>query len=141
MLLHKPSENVTQRRAGVQSLSKAPLKLILRRNFFSQSQTLQFFSRHTFKSGSYFYIFANIEQACSSLFNPVWVVNSIPIVDLNVNLHIWMFDRQILNYVLLEKIKLWDTLSVTCWKQFTVEQKKLWWTLIFISRKFFPREV
>ena len=108
LLLHKPSETVTQTRAGVQSLSKAPLKLILRRKFFSQSQMLQFFSRHTLKSGirSYFYIFANIEQACSSLFNPVWVVNSIPIVDLNVNFHIWMFDRQILNYVLLEKIKL-----------------------------------
>ena len=81
------------------------------------------------------------QQACSSLFNPAWVVNSIPIVDLNVNLSILMFDRQILKYVLLEKNKLWDTLSITCWKQFTVEQKKLWWTLIFMSRKFFPREV
>ena len=52
-----------------------------------------------------------------------------------------MFDRQILNYVLLEKIKLWDTLSVTCWKQFTIEQKKLWWTLIFIFLEKFSKQI
>ena len=35
----------------------------------------------------------------------VWVVKSIPIIDLNVDLHILMFNRHILNYV---------TVSVTC---------------------------
>ena len=33
----------------------------------------------------------------------MWVVNSIPIIDLNVNLHILIFDRQILNPLLLDK--------------------------------------